>query len=1383
MRLVLKLMMSPIRRGFTPLVWRAAVVAGISLTANVRGAREAGGLYGRIIDAESGEPVVAAKVMLGKDGLIRFSDGDGMFRYTDLRPRRYTLSVAATGYSPWVLSGVRVEPGVDVSVGIELRASRPVTAACDTCPAPSLLLGRVTDAKEAGAIKGASILIPSLDMAAETGDDGYFSVAGVQEGTYDVVVGHAEYAADTVHDIAVGPRGPAHVRVRLMPVHTARQSMGTIVGRVRDSASGEAIMQASVSLLNTEYTTLSDTGGHFELADIPVGNYTLLVTKWGYEAQVLTNVGVTDGEQTSREVMVAEREAGLSSGDGGSGAISGVVTDENGDPYENARVFLREGNGTALTDFLGRFRLDTVPGGVYAVGAVAEGFDTTWFYDVDVWNGEESRITIRLRPHVEVADSLAVDPDRGLVRGVIVDAETQKPLSGVKVGIPSRNLKTVTDLRGRYVLNGIRPGVVSLTAEHDGFARIEREVDVRKGRKVQVDLLMSSSEVTRMQRMTVRSVAVRNTDAALLKTRKEALTVGDAIGAEEMSKAGAGSAADAMKRVTGATIVGGKYVNIRGLGGRYSNTLLNGVELPSPDPNKRAVALDLFPSSLLDNINAVKTFSPDMAGNFSGGSVNIRTRAIPGNPTLKASLSGSCNPRVTFRDDFLTYEGGTTDWLGIDDGTRAVPEPLEDRSTEVPSLFSWPSWTSERDSALPVVLRLDTLSRAFSSGFHAEEQRAFPNHGGSFAVGNRFDMAGMPLGLLGSVTYSRKLKSFKDGKLVRWELKGHDSTKTRLDSNSLYLEDNSTDEVLWGTLANVGLDVTEDHKLALLYMYSRNAEDETSYLIAPFHEDVDDHVSIEKRSIRYRQRGLHFGLLEGSHGIPTDEGVLFEWKAAYSNTLQDEPDYRVISNNKEVDDITCDTASRGDTLFCDTTWKYPIQLSIYRPGFHAFRTINEEAGDVKFDVSVPFYQWTDDKGKVKAGMAWQQKSRSYVQREYEYEIDNWDNANDAGKNLTDCEGDVEEYFAEENLGLVDTTGVLPEFGNYLKYENDTTPNHNGWQTIWAGYGMLELPLVTRFRLVGGVRYESTVMNVSSWDKTDTLNRGELVDDSWLPSVAGIFALTDKMNMRAAFSRTLARPTFREKARYVSEELGLEISVGGNPNLRLTHINNYDLRWEWFPDAGELVAVSAFYKTLTDPIDLVYVEGDNDELQYANITGRGSSTSPGPGGDAVVVGTELEVRVGLGYLNPALRDLRIGTNVTLLRTEIQVDSTKAEKLEELRSDPEMTYPLYGASPYLVNANVIYQPEHFGISAGAYFNVFGRRLDFTTMSATPNVYEYPRPDLSVFVAQQLTGRLSVKLRGSNLLNPKIAKAHEYKGELFDREAHFDGRSYSFGLSYSL
>ena len=205
MRLVLKLMMSPIRRGFTPLVWRAAVVAGISLTANVRGAREAGGLYGRIIDAESGEPVVAAKVMLGKDGLIRFSDGDGMFRYTDLRPRRYTLSVAATGYSPWVLSGVRVEPGVDVSVGIELRASRPVTAACDTCPAPSLLLGRVTDAKEAGAIKGASILIPSLDMAAETGDDGYFSVAGVQEGTYDVVVGHAEYAADTVHDIAVGP--------------------------------------------------------------------------------------------------------------------------------------------------------------------------------------------------------------------------------------------------------------------------------------------------------------------------------------------------------------------------------------------------------------------------------------------------------------------------------------------------------------------------------------------------------------------------------------------------------------------------------------------------------------------------------------------------------------------------------------------------------------------------------------------------------------------------------------------------------------------------------------------------------------------------------------------------------------------------------------------------------------------------------------------------------------------------------------------------------------------------------------------------------------------------------------------------------------------------
>ncbi|MFB6098903.1 MAG: carboxypeptidase-like regulatory domain-containing protein, partial [Salinibacter sp.] len=252
----------------------------------------------------------------------------------------------------------------------------------------------------------------------------------------------------------------------------------------------------------------------------------------------------------------------------------------------------------------------------------------------------------------------------GTIAGVVVESASGKPLPGANVTIKGTTKGTSTDLNGRYRLSGLAPGTYDLVFSFVGFQqKTVTGVEVAGGSTTTLDVTLAE-QTAQLDEVVVEARAARDTEAGLLNQRAEAAAISNAVSAAKMSAAGAGTAAAAMKQVVGASVVEGKYVVVRGLGGRYSKTTLNGVDIPSADPEKKSVPLDLFPTSLLSNIRTIKTFTPDRPGNFSGGLVNISTKSFPADFRFSVSTSTTVNPQVHWADNFITHDSERINWFG-----------------------------------------------------------------------------------------------------------------------------------------------------------------------------------------------------------------------------------------------------------------------------------------------------------------------------------------------------------------------------------------------------------------------------------------------------------------------------------------------------------------------------------------------------------------------------------------------------------------------------------------------------------------------------------------------------------------------------------------------
>lgn len=936
----------------------------------------------------------------------------------------------------------------------------------------------------------------------------------------------------------------------------------------------------------------------------------------------------------------------------------------------------------------------------------------------------------------------------GKVTGTVVDSETGEPLIGANVFFEGTNIGAASDLDGQFTIKKIPPGTYNLIVSMIGYAKLTvSQVKVDAGETLSYDLSLKPEAIMAEDVVVVAEI-IENTEAALLKKRQKSIAISDAISAEAISRSGSGDAAEAMTKVTGASVVDGKYVYIRGLGERYASTHLNGVELPSADPDKKAFQLDLFPANLLDNIVTLKTFTPDKPGNFSGGVVDIGTKAFPEQFTMSFSSSASYNSQATWSDKFLLYSRGSTDWLAIEDGTRDIPDMLSDPGLTIPSPAR--ARIEARRGNIADAQFLDAASKSFNSIMGPTSESAPVNQSYGFSVGNQRPFFGKPLGYVFSLTYGRSLSYYEDGFTGRYSLP--QAGGTGLNSELLLEDTKGEEDVNWGGVLNLGYKLTPHHELSFNSIYSRSAESEGRYQFGTWPKEFglsDNTNFFENRTLIYKERELYSLQVSGEHFLKGLLNSTVEWNASMAANEQEEPDSRFFANIMRVSD--------GDTSYSAS------QSGFSDPGRY-FRNLQEDSRNAKLDISIPFKQWSGLKSKFKIGGAYKDTEREFRERIFSI----------SPSSTMPYTGDPQEFFSNERMGIIAVDTLANgnpnyTFGNTVAERSKVKNNYDGSLDVGGVYGMLDVPLASRLRFIGGVRYETTELETVSQDTNQAI--GRIKEQDILPSANLVFSLKDNMNVRAAYTKTLARPTLREIAPFESFEFINGNFLIGNPALNRALIDNYDLRWEWFLRPGEIVAVSAFYKNISNPIERTIVGGTNGQIQYKNVD------------DAEVFGLEFEVRKRFDDLGGVLEHFSAGANFTLTDANITIPEDELVRRRAVDPDANDVRPLQGQSPFLLNVDLSYINSRSRTTLSVSYNTFGDRLSNVSLGGTPDVFERTRHTLSFNARQGLFRHLSLKFAVKNILNDSYKESYELKGNEFIYQEYKLGRTYSFGVSYSL
>lgn len=938
----------------------------------------------------------------------------------------------------------------------------------------------------------------------------------------------------------------------------------------------------------------------------------------------------------------------------------------------------------------------------------------------------------------------------GGLRGVVVDADSGEPVAQARVSVVEAMTSQTTNPEGLFAFDGLKAGTYTVSVSKDGYIRrVQADVVVVEGQfsELRVEL---APEIYEMEELVVRGFDLgAGTELGLLEIRQEATALQDAISAELMRRAGAGTAAAALRLVVGTTVREGKYVVIRGLADRYTTTLLNDVRLPTSDADKRAVQLDQFPAAQIENITVLKSFTPDQQGDSTGGTVKIGTRTVPEKRFFSVSGSTEYNTQTTGNDRFLTYRGGGAPVWALDSGKRDIPF----RARQIPPYLGPSLNPIIASNRLPNAQLIDRYTRSLNPVMGVSRKTVGPSYGFGLAGGDRLPIgADASAGFTAGFSYKQDYKFYENG--LRRVGVTFPAANTEPDTGTAYRDARGTDEVQWGALFGLGYRLEDRHNLGLVFTHNQTATDEARFLEA--RESATEYL--QSQSLRYRERSMQSTQLTGQHTFDELGGLKADWVGAYSTTRQYEPDQRFFRN-------TFDPETGASAFFGD-----PFSRNL-----RVWRDVEEESLQGQLNVTVPFRQWTDTQGNFKFGPFYDGTERSFRQDSVLYLFpsqlgsgpardQNFSYINYPGPGLW-----TDVFLEPHRIGLA--TNGAPAINQLLWYlqPSNVDIDYSAEQIIAAGYAMLELPLTSWFKLLGGARYELTdlsirvrspngVITVLRRTPTGEYNL-ELATDAeasvamrqWdlLPQAGAIWEVLPKLYLRTSWSRTIARPTFRELAPVRTFEfLGADQFVG-NPDLVISEIENYDLRLEWYRRPGDLLAVSVFYKKIKNPIELI-----------SFIAGGGSRfAEPVNYPDGWVKGIEFEARQRLDVLSPALADFSIGGNVALISSEVTLPLEEQEGLRAIGINAT-SRAMLGQPNYLVNANIIYDNPRTGTAVGLFYNISGEKLVVGQALATnynPDVFELPVESLDLSVEQKIGKHWRITFRAKNLTNPLIEQVY--------------------------
>ena len=892
-------------------------------------------------------------------------------------------------------------------------------------------------------------------------------------------------------------------------------------------------------------------------------------------------------------------------------------------------------------------------------------------------------------------DSTVASAGSGRIIGKVLDSRTGGGLTDVAIQVVGTTTGTSSGLEGRYVLGRVPAGTVTLHIRRLGFApKTITGVMLDAGKTIEQDIALDPVTVSLETQVVTASIERGSVNNALDRQRT-ATGVVNSVSREQISKSPDSDAAQAVQRVSGVTVQDGKYIFVRGLGERYTTTSLNGSRIPSPEPERKVVPLDLFPSSLIQSVTTSKNFTADQPGDFSGAQVDIRTREFPLGQQSEFSTSIGYNDAATNRG-LVVAPSLSRDWLGFAGSERQLPSGLAAPFPQQPSQST-----------------VNSLVQSFRNVWSPLAKKGVPNKSFGLTTGGRKPFGEQSqLGYIAALSYSynqevreREVRAYAEPTNGTTEIDRFEGTTGR-------------SSVLWGGIANLALNLGSRTRISLNNTYNQTADNDAR-LETGFSENLGTRLRIER--LRFVERTVRSNQIVGERQLGARQRVNLSFTS--SHVKRSEPDR---SEFVQVE------GAPGES---------PYWLDATEGAVRTFGRLTESGLNTALDYTLQFGS-PERQHELKLGGLHRYTER--VARNQVFSIQA------PSLPLDQRRLSPEQIFDGRFAGSSDAIfRIVPlsQGGSYGASDE-----------LGAGYATAEWALSNRYRLITGARLERSSTIVSAEPTVGNRVRVNPLYTDVLPSVLLNVKMTDAQNLRFSATRTLSRPEYRELAEVQYRDVIGGENVIGNPALERTLISNFDARWEWYPDAGEVFSVGLFAKRFDKPIERIFLATSGTRIvTFINADG----------GDNL--GLELDARLGLGRFASLFQPFTLFSNATFMRSKVRLgDDPRVAKEDRA---------MVGQAPSVLNTGLTFAPGTGSLSATVLFNRVGRRIVSASQPPLPVTYEEARSVLDLAFRFPLFAGVSAKLDAKNLLDQPYVQ----RQGTVTRESYYSGRVYTFGLNW--
>ncbi len=942
---------------------------------------------------------------------------------------------------------------------------------------------------------------------------------------------------------------------------------------------------------------------------------------------------------------------------------------------------------------------------------------------------------------------------KSYIRGVVFDGKTGEFLPGVTIVVEGTQTGTMTDLDGKFSLK-VPSGTHDIRISYISYETVNLKNIIVKDNDVTVldDIGLSEASVE-LNEVVVTGQAKRNTESSLMAAKRLSANLFDGISAANFKKIGDSDAASSMKRVTGVSVSDGKYVYVRGLGDRYTKNMLNGVDIPGLDPDRNTLQMDIFPTNVIDNIIVHKSFTPDLPADFTGGLIDINTKDFPSKKEGSISTSMGYNPDYHFNSDFLTYDGGKTDFLGFDDGTRKIPA-----TTDIPS-FPMVVGNPEGEDAQ----RYKAIMNSFNPNMAAYKEQNLMDFGFGASFGNQISVNDVKIGYSAALNYSKNTEFYEDAEFARYGIQQISPDIYEMEQREQQIGNYAKDYTLLSGMTGLALKTLKSkYRINLLHL--QNGESEAG-IFDYSGSDQGSNFDAMQHALDYNQRSLSNVLIDGNHNL-YETGWNINWKISPTLSKMYNPDIRFT--RYELMDGG-DYGIGTEVGFPERIWRELQEYSL--------------AGILHVTKKTQLF---GRKTKINFGGSETYKQRDFMIRTFALNIRN-----------IPLTGNPDELLYEEN--------IWPYNGDVTRgttYEARFIPNNsnafNARTNNAAGYVSTEYEITDNIRTNLGVRVENYKQYYTGQNQLGSIvmNDSLVMDETSLfPSINFVYNLTSYQNLRASYTKTIARPSFKEFSyAEIYDPITGRTFIGGmftdenstgevfwDGNLQSTNIHNFDLRWEFLGANEEMISVSGYYKKINNPIEIVQFAKQIGAFQPRNV------------GDGDIWGAEFEFRLNLDIITDMAKNFSVISNITLTKSQIKMSKTEYNtRVKNARTGESIDKyrDMAGQAPYIINTGLSYNGGEKGfwndLEAGIYYNVQGKTLYYVGIADRPDIYTDPFHSLNININKAIGNdkRFRMGFKASNVLNDNKAKIFEsFRAEDQYFERLYIGRTFKISLSYAL